>query len=301
MVNLDVLADLDHHRSLARRRAMPLLRDEPAGKVQSLDELFALAHEMEAVAARIYTEFAHAAREHGKPELAEVFERIAEEERGHAASVTTWSTRTVGSAPNERALRWHGPPTFDEADAAEIAGSTLVSPYRALSIAVRNEERAFAFWSYVASAADLPEVRAAAETMAREELEHVAAFRRLRRGAYHRARAGRSEASPRIAAEQLERRLEKTLREAARGAPELERTKLLSLAQEADGMADLAARTKAGHAISDSESTPFGLAEALAEAYLGAADETRSEDELQLLQQLAKQAVARLAAMAHAE
>ena len=52
-----------------------------------------------------------------------------------------------------------------------------MTPYRVLTIAVRNEERAFAFWSYVAAHADGEEVRLAAETMAKEELEHVAAFR----------------------------------------------------------------------------------------------------------------------------
>ena len=55
-------------------------------------------------------------------------------------------------------------------------------------MAVRNEERAFAFWSYVAAHAEVAEVRQAAETMAHEELGHVSILRRERRNAFHAER-----------------------------------------------------------------------------------------------------------------
>ena len=64
----------------------------------------------------------------------------------------------------------------------------LLSAYRALSMAVRNEERAFAFWSYVAAHAGDADIRHAAETMAHEELGHVATLRRERRSAFHAER-----------------------------------------------------------------------------------------------------------------
>lgn len=50
----------------------------------------------------------------------------------------------------------HAPETFDSDAAAEIKNSKLLTPYRALATAVRNEERAFAFWSYLAAFADDP-------------------------------------------------------------------------------------------------------------------------------------------------
>ena len=53
---------------------------------------------------------------------------------------------------------WPIPDTFD-ASPDEIAQSKLLTPYRALASAVRHEERAFAFWTYVAAHADKTEVK----------------------------------------------------------------------------------------------------------------------------------------------
>jgi hypothetical protein len=55
----------------------------------------------------------------------------------------------------------------------------------ALAIAARNEERAFAFWSYVAAFAEKSDIKKAAEAMAGEELRHVAMLRKERRRTYH--------------------------------------------------------------------------------------------------------------------
>ena len=75
-----------------------------------------------------------------------------------------------------------------------LEGSTRREPvgpahtYRALAIAVRNKERAFAFYSYIAAEARSPGVRALAEDLARDELEHAAVLRRERRRAFRRER-----------------------------------------------------------------------------------------------------------------
>src|SRR5437868_944502 len=103
--------------------------------------------------------------------------------------VAQWSRRKSGKAPDPSEVRWELPATFDEETAGELAGSALATPYRALSMAVRNEERAFALWTYIAAQAEDPAIRQAAETMAREELEHVSLLRRARRRAYHAQRA----------------------------------------------------------------------------------------------------------------
>ncbi|MBB4279229.1 hypothetical protein GGE12_007042 [Rhizobium mongolense] len=63
--------------------------------------------------------------------------------------------------------------------------STMHLRWQPPSIAVRNEERAFEFWTYVASSAPTQEMRSAAERMAREVLGHVATLRRERRHAFH--------------------------------------------------------------------------------------------------------------------
>src|SRR6516165_7777817 len=165
-----------------------LLNAEPKGNLSSLDELFGLASAMEQEAATRYAELADEMRRQNKPDLSAVFTQLAAAEREHVIGVTRWSQSRLGRAPDPALVRWEGPGTFDAEAAAEITTSRLMTPYRALSIAVRNEERAFAFWSYVAAFAEDPEIKNAAETLAREELGHVSTLRRERRRAYHSER-----------------------------------------------------------------------------------------------------------------
>jgi rubrerythrin len=166
--------------------AMPLLRTslllkEPAGTLESLDELFALANAMEEEAANRYSALAEDMRRQKKKDLAEVFAQLADAEREHVDSVTRWSQSRRGKAPDPALARWEAPETFDAETAHEIGSSKLTTPYRALAMAVRNEERAFAFWSYVAAYSGDSEIKHAAETMAREELGHVSTLRKERR------------------------------------------------------------------------------------------------------------------------
>ena len=188
-----------------------LLKSEPAGSLQSLGELFALANAMEREAADRYTGLAADMQRQDKLDLAKVFAELAAAEREHVDSVARWSQSRLGKAPDPALVRWEAPETFDSETAAEIKTSRLMTPYRALSMAVRNEERAFAFWSYVAGFAEDPEIKKAAEAMAREELGHVATLRKERRRAYHsehnRTRAGHQSNAGHVDAAVLERRL----------------------------------------------------------------------------------------------
>ena len=188
---------------------MSTLKAEPAGRVRSMSEFFALARAMEADAAARYTETARQLRQRGETALAEVFDRLAVTERGHVQQVTAWAANQDEASSAVNQLPWPLPDTFD-APPEEIASSKLVTPYRALASAVRHEERSFAFWAYVSAHADKPEVKEAAERMALEELEHVTILRRERRKAFHAERQGAASAQGPIALASLasiERRL----------------------------------------------------------------------------------------------
>ncbi len=168
---------------------MSLLKSDPEETVLSLAELMAVAEALEREAAERYTELAAHMRALGNEQTAAVFEQLAAEERGHEEAVQRWSVAAVGKAPDPADIRWRDwPETFDEEAAAEMVGSRLVTPYRALSVAVRNEERTFALWSYLAARAEDETIRQAAERMAHEELRHVALLRGERRRAYHAER-----------------------------------------------------------------------------------------------------------------
>ena len=196
---------------------------EPAGTLESLDELFALANAMEEEAANRYAGLAEDMRRQNKGALAEVFAQLAAAEREHVDSVTRWSQSRRGKAPDPALVRWEAPETFDAETARDIGTSRLATPYRALAMAVRNEERAFAFWSYVAAYSKDSEIKQAAEAMAREELGHVSTLRKERRRAYHKEheeteRRGRGDTGVmQIDARALELRLAAQLADLERG------------------------------------------------------------------------------------
>jgi rubrerythrin len=149
-----------------------LLEREPPGPINSTAALLAIARGIEARAAARYRALAARMRDARRPELATLLDRLAREESRHAERLAAGSDGV--------------PPTLliPEGADAEEADPARLTPYRVLSLAVRSEERAFAFYSHVAAAAESPDVRALAETLAREELAHAALLRRERRAAF---------------------------------------------------------------------------------------------------------------------
>jgi rubrerythrin len=274
-----------------------LLKAEPAGTLQSLDELFALAEAMEQEAATKYGELAEEMRRQDRSDLLTVFNDLAAAEREHVDNVRRWSRSRRGKLPDPALIRWEAPETFDRNDTAEIKASKLLTPYRALAMAVRNEERTFAFWSYLAAFADDPEIKKAAETMAGEELGHVAILRKARRRAFRQepdaARPGETP-EQRIDAGALERCLAGRLEQLEGALDPVQTARIRELAEEAlsmSGQADGFGRFPLGLAQSDAET----IAEALTDFYLEGAETPDSAAHLEILQALAGRSIARLA------
>jgi rubrerythrin len=288
---------------------MPLLRTsllkaEPAGTLHSLAELFALANAMEQEAATRYAELADEMLSQNKLDLAAVFTQLAAAEREHVNSVTRWSESRLGKAPDPALVRWEGPGKLEAEEAAEVRTSRLMTPYRALSMAVRNEERAFAFWSYVAAFADDHEIKNAAEAIARGELGHISTLRKQRRRAYHRehdaARAGQKssaaagQVTSHVDAGALESRLVTSLTELQRRLGGASANRARELLQDTKAMSVQAAgfgRFPASLEQADAQT----IAETLSDAYLEGAEGAHDPERLQTLQSLAERAIARLA------
>lgn len=168
-----------------------LLRSEPFAEVQTMEELLAIAYHMEQEACDNYTDLAKRMQREGRADLVPVFEQLAEEESHHLQNVVNWSERINGTRPDLANLQWKPADTFDDEGASAIAPE-LMGAYRSFSMAVRNEERAFLFWTYVAAQTDRSDLRLAAEQMAREELGHLTTLRAERRRAFHAERAQRT-------------------------------------------------------------------------------------------------------------
>ncbi len=279
---------------------MSLLKVPPGGTVQSLEELFAIAQALEHEASTRYVALAAHARLEGLPELASLFERLAQDERHHEAFVVDWAKRTKGKPPDPADLRWAPPEILEDATAGELAVARTTTAYRILSMAVRNEERAFSFWSYVAAEAPSSDIRAAAERMALEELHHVSLLRRARRHAYHDQRRrhppdAAQGLSDRLAeALVLERRLSLQLRDLASRMPAGDRTRAEAMAGEAEAMARELEPLAQTPRLPIDELDAIASAERLVDDYIGIAEATRDEHTALATQSLAARAIDRL-------
>lgn len=164
-----------------------LLHYPPEIPAVSIEEIMATAHALEDAAVQRYRKLAAAMRAVAHEDVAQVFDDLTAEEEQHVLSVEKITRKLLQRMPADSVVRWVLPETFG---ADEAGPPALLTPYKALSIAVRAEERAFAFWSYVAANAAAEPVRSLAETMARQELLHASKLRVARRRAYH-AEVGR--------------------------------------------------------------------------------------------------------------
>jgi len=133
----------------------------------------------------------------GERETAEALRKMQDEELAHVTSVAKWAAELNEAVPPPDEFEWQLPPEL-AASWDEIAGTALLTPYRAFSIAVRNEERAFSLYIYLSAHADDARVAREADKLAGEELEHAALLRRWRRTAYHKNRGSRRAARRRI-------------------------------------------------------------------------------------------------------
>ena len=114
--------------------------------------------------------------------MADSLGELSAEERRHEAHILAWGI-TFAILNNRSEIQWQSPEAMSDEECDEAGGAYLMTPHRALSLAVHNEERAFALFSNIASMADLAAVREHAEKLAKEELDHVVSLRVKRRRA----------------------------------------------------------------------------------------------------------------------
>ncbi len=176
-----------------------LLCHDPQLETVTLVKLVGIATAIEREAVRRYELLEQTMRRRGEVETADAFRLMLEEEREHVASVARWASRLDVTLPDSGDFGWVLPAEL-ATSWEEIAGSALLTPYRAFAIAVENEQRAFSFYAYLAAHAAERSVAIEAERLAAEELSHAARVRRWRREAYHRERRrGEGPAAPAVA------------------------------------------------------------------------------------------------------
>lgn len=145
--------------------------------IQTPPQLYAHAIAIEREAAERYAELAGQMADRGSEAVAEVFRLLARAEGEHLDSLLR---RTEGLAlppigPGQYAWLDQGAP---ETTAHEWV-MRLMTPHQALVIALDAEKRAQAFFERVFLTADDPALRALAQEMAMDELEHITMVERL--------------------------------------------------------------------------------------------------------------------------
>jgi len=151
-------------------------------EIGSAAQLMAMAHALEQEAARRYRELAARMHLRNEQPLADLFQFLASIEEKHAAHILDSAPPMPAQPFVTGQISWDVPENFDE----EEGSSRRLTPYRALAVAVRNEDRAFAFYSYIVAHAPDDATRQLAEQLAKDELDHAFLLRRERRKAFRR-------------------------------------------------------------------------------------------------------------------
>jgi rubrerythrin len=293
------------------------LQVDPSMIVQSVPELFGLVRILSAQAIELYKRLGARMADMGNEHAQAAFAMIEVEKRRHAEAAEHRMAPDLRGPPGP-VRRWTDLAVFDD---EELAGTRLATPYRVLSVAVRNEERAFSFWTYISAHADNPEVKAEAERLAREELAHIHELRAARRSAYHASRqreawaptqarspslkaflaeAARTEAALSTLHGAIARRLR------ALGDPRADGTARIAeaeaaAARELTGEAPLSGSASGEAGFPDNAKALLNLAierlEGAVEEYLTVAETSQREEVVAEAQRLAEAAVRRLAAL----
>ena len=288
-------------------RKEPLLTAVPPAPVQSLGELYAIAFDLAAKAAQRYGALAQRIDENSWP-VRGVFEVLAKRERDRCNSLSAACLAACGKRPDASDLRWAPIDLVPAAEIADITDSSLSTPYTAWALAARHRQRAFVFWTYVIALAEDPQVRLAAENLAREALSDGNQLRQERRRAWRAERKVATETAASdgtgepASAPLLESLLLKDIIAWSEGLTSAQRNHVLAmdpsrlpppfLTSSGAGGVD-----PASGEIEQIKRRALRRAEQLSNIYLDDADNAHDQSSMELAQKLAAQSIIRLAGL----
>ncbi len=151
--------------------------DEP--KISSLNDLLAVAYQIEIDAVERYNVLADQMETHNNPELVTVFRDLARAEGIHGEEIRRLAGDfdVVNHALKIARFRRNESPEEAELDSAHY----LMTPWHALQLSLAGEKRALAYFTSIVETAKDPKVKAMAAELVEEEAEHVNLVNRLLR------------------------------------------------------------------------------------------------------------------------
>jgi len=148
-------------------------------KVSSLNDLLAVAYQIEIDAVDRYNVLADQMEAHNNPELVKVFRDLARAEGIHGEEIR----RLAGDFDvmnHAREIAKFG--RRDSPEEAELdSAHYMMTPWHALQLSLAGEKRALAYFTSIVETAKDPKVKAMAAELVEEEAEHVNLVHRLLR------------------------------------------------------------------------------------------------------------------------
>jgi len=148
-------------------------------KVASLNDLLAVAYQIEINAVERYNLLADQMETHNNPELLKVFRDLARAEGIHGEEIRRLAGDfdVVGHA---REIARFG--RAESPEEADLGGAHyMMTPWHALQLSLAGEKRALAYFTSIVETAKDPKVKAMAAELVEEEAEHVNLVHRLLR------------------------------------------------------------------------------------------------------------------------
>jgi rubrerythrin len=147
-------------------------------KISNLNDLLAIAYRIEIDAVDRYNLLADQMETHNNPELVKVFRDLARAEGIHGQEIR----RLAGDfdvAAHAETMAQFGHESPEEADLS--LAHYLMTPWHALQLSLKGEERALAYFTSIVETAKDPKVKAMAAELVEEEAEHVNLVHKLLR------------------------------------------------------------------------------------------------------------------------
>jgi rubrerythrin len=148
-------------------------------KVANLNDLLAVAYQIEIDAVERYNLLADQMETHNNPELVKVFRDLARAEGIHGEEIRRLAGDFDVVAHALQIAKFQKSESPEQADLG--SAHYLMTPWHALQLSLKGEERALAYFTSIVETAKDPKVKAMAAELVEEEAEHVNLVHRLLR------------------------------------------------------------------------------------------------------------------------
>jgi rubrerythrin len=146
-------------------------------KIASLNDLLAVAYQIEIDAVDRYNLLADQMETHNNPELVKVFRDLARAEGIHGEEIRRLAGEFDVAAHARQIAKFERSESPEEADLS--SAHYMMTPWHALQLSLGGEERALAYFTSIVETAKDPKVKALAAELVEEEAEHVSLVHRL--------------------------------------------------------------------------------------------------------------------------